>query len=213
MTEVAESDRQMNPVARKSLAAADAADGTERHIAQWRAFFVRRRTFLGLIGGFVLVMVADPTPLLLGTGAAVMACAHLLRLICSGFIDKDSRLVTAGPFAYCRNPLYVGNFLVVIAFALMSGQLIALPIMLLLWLLTHRPTVACEEEILREKFGEEFDEYCDRVPRWIPRFGCNSKADNGDGEFLWSRVIENGEHLNIMSAWILAAMFLVEMVK
>lgn len=213
MTEFAETDNQLNPVARRSLAAADSASGTERHVAQWRAFFVRRRTFLGLIGGFVLVVVADPTPMVLTAGAAIMAAAHVLRLICSGFIDKDSRLITAGPFAYCRNPLYVGNFMVVVAFALMSGQMLALPIMLILWLLTHAPTVACEEEILHEKFGEDFERYRSSVPRWIPRFRRCWPVENEDGEFRWSRVVENGEHLNIISTWIVAAMFFVEMVK
>jgi len=141
----------------------------------------------------------------------MMAAAHLLRLVCSGYLDKDSRLITAGPFAYCRNPLYVGNFLVVAAFALMSGRLIALPVMLLFWMLTHAPTVACEEDILREKFGEQFEEYRRRVPRWLPRL--RAFCGPHEGEFRWARVIENGEHLNILSAWIVAAMFFIEMVK
>jgi protein-S-isoprenylcysteine O-methyltransferase Ste14 len=209
MTDYAETDDQMNPVARRSLAAAHAASGSERAMAQWRAFFVRRRTFLGLVVAFILVLVADPNPLMLYAGAGIMAVAHVLRLVCTGYLDKDARLITAGPFSCCRNPLYVGNCLVVIAFALMSGRLVALPVMLLLWVLTHAPTVSCEEEILREKFGDKFDEYCDRVPRWVPRL----QSCAGEGEFRWSRVIENGEHINLISTWLVAAMFFVEMVK
>ena len=209
MTNYTETENQMNAVARRSLDAADAASGLEKTAAQWRAFFVRRRTFLGLVVAFILVLVADPAPMLLYTGAAIMAVAHVLRVICTGYLDKDVRLITAGPFSYCRNPLYVGNAMVVIAFALMSGQIVALPLMLIMWLLTHSPTVACEEELLREKFGEKFDEYYENVPRWFPRI----TNWVGEGEFRWSRVIENGEHINIISAWILAAMFFVEMVK
>lgn len=211
MTNYADTDSQMNAVARRSLDAADAATGTERFAARWRAFFVRRRTFLGLIVAFILVLVADPTPVLLYAGAAIMAIAHVLRLVCSGYLDKDARLITAGPFSYCRNPLYVGNAMVVIAFALMSGQVIALPVMLVLWLATHRPTVACEEGLLRDNFGEKFEDYCRRVPRWFPRL--RARAGEREGEFRWSRVVENGEHVNVISAWILAAMFFVEMVK
>ncbi|HCA48431.1 MAG TPA: hypothetical protein DEP45_14080 [Armatimonadetes bacterium] len=209
MTNYLGTERQMNAVARRSFEAADAAIGSDRHVAQWRAFFVRRRTFIGLVAAFVLVLFAEPVPELLCAGAGLMASAHLLRLVCAGFLSKDTHLATAGPFAYCRNPLYVGNFLVVIAFALMSGRLIALPIMLLFWVLTHAPTVACEEELLHEKFGEEFEEYRRQVPRW---FGCR-KCATGEGEFRWSRVLENGEHLNILSAWMVAAMFYIEMVK
>lgn len=199
----------MNAVAKRSLDAAEAASGAGRIAARWRAFLVRRRTFLGLVVAFILVLVADPTPLLLYTGAGIMAAAHVLRLVCSGYLEKDARLITAGPFSYCRNPLYIGNAMVVIAFALMSGQLVALPVMLVLWLATHAPTVACEEDLLRDKFGEKFDEYTRSVPRWLPRMS----ACVGEGEFRWSRVVENGEHINILSAWILAAMFFVEMVK
>lgn len=209
MTNYTDTDDQMNAVARRSLAAAEAARGGERAVAQWRAFFVRRRTFLALVAAFVLVLVAEPRPLLLYAGAAIMTAAHALRLICSGYLEKDTRLITAGPFGRCRNPLYVGNFLVVVAFAMMSGRLIALPIMLVFWLLTHAPTVACEEELLREKFGDEFKHYCRTVPRWIP----NHRSWEGEGEFRWRRVVENGEHVNIISAWLLAAMFFVEMVK
>jgi protein-S-isoprenylcysteine O-methyltransferase Ste14 len=208
MTNYADTDN-MNAVAKRSVDDADAASGLERTAARWRAFFVRRRTFLGLVVAFILVLVAEPTPVLLYTGAGIMAAAHMLRFVCSGYIDKDARLITAGPFSYCRNPLYIGNAMVVIAFALMSGQIVALPVMLLLWLVTHAPTVACEEGLLRDKFGEKFEEYTRSVPRWVPRMS----ACGGEGEFRWSRVIENGEHINILSAWILAAMFFVEMVK
>jgi len=98
---------------------------------------------------------------------------------------------------------------VVVAFALMSGRLIVLPVMLLMWVLTHAPTVAAEEEFLRDRFGGEFDSYCRAVPRWWPR----RPAGANGGQFTWRRVIANGEHLNILSAWIVAAMFLVEMVR
>jgi protein-S-isoprenylcysteine O-methyltransferase Ste14 len=209
MSNYIETEDHLNAVARRSIAAAELACGRERSVAQLRAFLVRRRTFLGMMVAFLLVIVATPVPAMLYAGAAMMAAAHVLRLLCSGYIDKDAELATAGPFSWCRNPLYIGNFLVVISFALMSGRALALPVMLLLWLATHAPTVACEEEILREKFGGRFEEYCRRVPRWLPRLGNCA----GEGQFRWSRVIENGEHLNIISAWFLAAMFFVEMVR
>ncbi len=209
MTNCVETDSRMNSATQRSLAAAATASGHERAFARLRAFFVRRRTFLGMIVAFVLVAVAEPTPVLLLAGAALMALAHVLRIVCTGYLNKDETLVTAGPFGWCRNPLYWANFFVVVAFAVMSGRLVALPVMLFLWLVTHAWTVAYEEEFLRDKFGEEFDRYCRRVARWTPRRpNCP-----GTGEFSWHRVIANGEHLNVISAWIVAAMFLVEMVK
>ncbi|MEA3402017.1 MAG: isoprenylcysteine carboxylmethyltransferase family protein [Armatimonadota bacterium] len=210
MTNYAETDSQLNVATQRSLdAAASAAEGYHRMLAHVRAFLVRRRTFLGLLAAFILVAFARPTPALLACGAFIMAAAYLIRLICAGYLDKDKTLVTGGPFGWCRNPLYLANLLVVVAFGLMSGRLIAVPILLLLWLATHAPTVACEEDFLREKFGTKFERYCRQVARWLPK----PPNGTGNGSFCWKRVIDNGEHLNIISAWIVAAMFFIELVK
>jgi len=209
MTNYADTDGQVNVATQQSRLAAANARGHERPVAQIRAFFVRRRTFMGLLAAFALVAIAQPHPGLLYAGLGLMALAHALRVLCTGYLDKDEKLVTCGPFGWCRNPLYIANLMVVVAFTLMSGRLIVLPVMLLMWVLTHAPTVAAEEDFLRERFAGEFDSYCRQVPRWWPR---RPTGANG-GHFSWRRVIINGEHLNILSAWIVAAMFFVEMVR
>ncbi len=208
-TNYAETTGQLNAAQQKSLEALETASGPERMLAELRRFLVRRRTFLGLLAVFVLLFIAEPTPSLMALGAGLMAVAHVLRAVCAGYLDKDERLVTSGPFRYCRNPLYASNLLVVIAFTLMSGRLEALPILVGMWLITHAPTVAYEEEFLRERFGERFDDYCRQVPRWIPRL----PGSCGDDQFCWKRLAANGEHLHIISAWIVAAMFFIELVR
>ncbi len=209
MTNYAETDGQVKVATRETLVAAAGGAGGEGALAQVRAFFVRRRTFLGIVVAFALVVVAEPLPVLLFAGMGVMAIAHTLRLVCAGYLDKDATLVTSEPFGWCRNPLYIANFLVVVAFGLMSGRLVMLPILLVLSLAAHAPTVAGEEEFLRRKFGEEFDRYCERVPRWWPK--RPTRPD--EGGFRWARVVANGEHLNIISVWLMAAMFVIEMVR
>lgn len=212
MTNYAETDSQVTTATPRSADTAVTTGGASDALAGLRAFLIRRRTFLGLLAAFVLMAVADPTPALLAGGAVLMGLAHLLRLICAGYLDKDERLVTGGPFGWCRNPLYLGNLMVVVAFGLMSGRVVALPILALCWAATHAPTVAREEQFLGDKFGHSFERYCRTVPRWLPQrpAGCEREST---GRFCWSRVIANGEHLNIISAWIVVAMFYVELVK
>jgi len=215
MTTSVETNNRSNVATQLSMAAVHNSTGVSRLWGHLRAFLVRRRTFLGLVVAFALVAVADPKlpALLLGTG--VIASGHVLRLVSSGHLDKDETLVTNGPFAWCRNPLYLGNYIVSVGFVAMSGQWLALPIVLLLSIATQVPTVACEEQFLRQKFGAEFERYYKQVPRWVPRApGNNPGRPSGDErKFSWARVHENQEHLNIISAWLVAAMFVVEMVK
>ena len=66
-------------------------------------------TFLGLLAAFALVAIGQPQPGLLFAGMGLMALAHVLRLVCAGYLDKDEKLVTCGPFGWCRNPLYIAN--------------------------------------------------------------------------------------------------------
>ena len=97
-------------------------------------------------------------------------------------------LVTGGLFAHSRNPLYVGNLLLVIGLLLIFNNLWAYLIGLTFAATSYRAIVANEESYLRGRFGEEYEAYCRRTPRWIPRFN-GIRATLAEYEFNWSRVI------------------------
>ncbi len=78
-------------------------------------------------------------------------------------------LVSGGFFAHCRNPLYVGNLLVLLGLFVIWNSTVAYLVAVPFFLVAYSAIVAAEENFLRGKFGEPFDEYCARVPRWIPR--------------------------------------------
>jgi len=215
MTGSVQVNQHKNVATEISYAAVQHSRGLGRLWAYLRAFFVRRRTFLGIVVAFLLLAVAEPKPYLLFAGMGLVIAAHVLRLLSAGYLRKDEALVTSGPFAWCRNPLYVGNYLVSLGFALMSGRWEAILVVLALCTATQAPTVACEEHYLRERFGAQFEAYCRRVPRWLP--ALRGRAAEHPGEpahrFSWGLVVENQEHLNVISAWLIVAMFVVEMVK
>lgn len=103
-------------------------------------------------------------------GYALLIFAALWRVWCLVFIAgvKDGELVTSGPFSVVRNPLYVGTFAGLVGFGC-AVELPALAIALgVLFALLYPAVVANEEQRLRELFGERFDQYCARVPRWVP---------------------------------------------
>ena len=91
------------------------------------------------------------------------------------------RLVTYGAFSWSRNPLYNGNFLIWIGFAVISGVLWFLPIAIVVFALEYSLIVRYEEGVLESTFGEEYLAYKRRTPRWIPR----SVPASASGEYDW----------------------------
>jgi protein-S-isoprenylcysteine O-methyltransferase Ste14 len=83
-------------------------------------------------------------------------------------VREGGSLVTSGPFAYVRNPIYFAMLLLTIATALGLGHLLNLVMAVPLFLAGTELRIMAEEGLLRERFGAEFDDYVRRVKRIIP---------------------------------------------
>lgn len=105
-----------------------------------------------------------------------------LRGYASGYVKKNRELTQTGPYAYSRNPLYLGSIMIAAGFAvaLMSWAVAAM--LIAMFLIIYVPVIASEERFLRSTF-HDFDAYCSRVPRLIPRF-TPAKPPSGDTEVL-----------------------------
>jgi protein-S-isoprenylcysteine O-methyltransferase Ste14 len=84
-------------------------------------------------------------------------------------IDMPRRLVVTGLYRFVRNPMYVGVAWVVLGQAVLFGSRAVAIYVVSLWMLFHLFVIFHEEPVLRRKFGAEYEEYCLRVPRWLPR--------------------------------------------
>ena len=117
-------------------------------------------------------------PIILGlavtiTGQLIRGFTISLAYIVRGGRDKKvyaDNLVTEGIFNHCRNPLYVGNILMLLGVGILSNSWIFLGIFMPLFLFIYQAIVLAEENFLRGKFGSQFDAYCSRVSRWIFNF-------------------------------------------
>jgi protein-S-isoprenylcysteine O-methyltransferase Ste14 len=97
------------------------------------------------------------------------------------------RLVTYGAFAWCRNPLYVGNFLAWMGFTVVSGVFWFLPVAIVVFAIEYTLIVRYEEGVLESIFGEEYLAYKARTPRWFGRPPANSTRGEHDWkEAIWS---------------------------
>ena len=85
-------------------------------------------------------------------------------------LDPPKELVAVGFYRYVRNPMYVGIFLTLIGHFLWFGYWNLLLYTLVVTIAFHLFVTLYEEPTLRKKFGAAYEEYCQRVPRWIPKF-------------------------------------------
>ncbi len=119
-----------------------------------------------------------------GLGLLLLILGEGLRLWGVAVIGKESRtrgsgvkqLVDDGPYAYVRNPLYLGNLLLTLGATCISKLLWMLPIVLILYAVQYVPIVLWEEEILTEQLGQLYADYCKRVARWWPRWQATAKS-------------------------------------
>ena len=79
------------------------------------------------------------------------------------------RFVARGSYRVMRNPMYVGVLALILGQALLLGREVLLGWAAAAWLMFHLFVIFEEEPGLRRRFGGEYEAYCDRVPRWLPR--------------------------------------------
>ena len=139
------------------------------------------------------------------TGEAVRASTIGLQYIVRG--GKDRRvyakdLVTGGVYAHTRNPMYVGNMLILIGLAVASNSWTCVAVVIPVYAFVCAAIVAAEERYLHGRFGVDFDAYCRDVPRWLPRLK-GIRATLAEHSFNWQRVVlkEYGTPVGWTLAW------------
>jgi protein-S-isoprenylcysteine O-methyltransferase Ste14 len=130
----------------------------------------RIRIPLGFLFAAVFLIFARPTLLTLVIGSAIAIVGLAVRAWASGHIRKASTLAISGPYAYTRNPLYLGSFLMGVGFTIAAGVWWLALAFAVLFLGIYFPVMRVEVEDMRRIFGTEFDEYERNVPLFFPRF-------------------------------------------
>lgn len=160
-----------------------------------RAFVFKNRGLLLSLPAFALVKWGKPSAASITAGLPLALAGELIRCWAVGYSGVTTRddvvtapaLVTAGPYARVRNPLYVGNFVTALGFAIAftgkNGRLARLALVggsLAAMCAVYATIVPHEEAFLRAQFGDEFEGYCSRVPRYIP---LREPIEDGRGQW------------------------------
>ena len=134
----------------------------------WSRVAKRVRVPMGFLFAALFLWLARPSLISLAASLLLVVPGLMLRAYASGYVKKNSELTVTGPYGYTRNPLYLGSILIAFGFAgAARSPWIALALVAF-FAIIYVPVIRAEEEFLREAFPE-FDDYCRRVPRLLPR--------------------------------------------
>ena len=175
---------------------------TTRRGGKW---FQRWRVPLGFLIAPIFFLLARPRPVTLAIGAAISLLGLLLRAWASGYLRKNDELATAGPYAYTRNPLYLGSFLVGLGFTIASGRWVLAILFALLFLGIYVPVMRVESATLDELFGHKYRRYAQAVPIFFPRltrYANEGQAASFDAT-LYKRYREYQAAFGFVAAWTL----------
>jgi len=166
----------------------------------------RWRVPLGFACAIVFLYFASPTAWTLIAGAAVALPGLLVRAWASGHLRKNETLATTGPYAYTRNPLYLGSFLLGLGFTIAAGQVLLVIIFVLMLLGIYLPVMRVESATLAMLFGKKYERYAKEVPLLFPRFSPYRRAvDAHFDRKLYLRYREYRAAIGVVIVWTLLA--------
>ena len=166
----------------------------------------RWRVPLGFACAVVFLYFARPTGWTLIAGAAVALPGLLLRAWASGHLRKNETLATTGPYAYTRNPLYLGSFLMGLGFTIAAGQILLTIIFMVMILGIYLPVMRVESATLATLFGKKYERYAKEVPLLFPRLSPYRRAAEASFDRdLYLRYREYRAAVGVLIIWMLLA--------
>jgi protein-S-isoprenylcysteine O-methyltransferase Ste14 len=163
----------------------------------------RLRVPLGYAVGLLVLLLSRPSLESLLLGLPLGVTGEGIRVWASGHIDKTRSLATGGPYAFTRNPLYVGSLLLALALAVALASLWAV-LAVAAYFAAFYPSVIREEEgFLREKFAVEYGDWAVEVPPFLPRLTPGGPRAS---RFQWKRVGRNREWRTAIGFLVVAAL-------
>jgi protein-S-isoprenylcysteine O-methyltransferase Ste14 len=169
----------------------------------------RWRVPLGFLCAVAFIVLARPSPVTLAIGALVSFLGLVIRAWAAGHIRKNEALARSGPYAFTRNPLYLGSFILGLGFTIGSGRWELAIVFAALFLGIYFPVMRVESRTLAEMFGDEYREYALHVPLFLPRltrYDDGIAAPTGFDRSLYLRYREYRAALGLFVAWVTLAL-------
>jgi protein-S-isoprenylcysteine O-methyltransferase Ste14 len=173
------------------------------------AFFARWRVRLGYPLAVVVLLLARPTPKSILTGAIVGTIGLLVRASAAGHLHKQQVLTVTGPYAYTRNPLYLGSFILMIGAAVVANSWPSALILLSYFALFYSFVMRREERELYQHHGDAFQQYARTVPLFLPRLTPAKFSAENLGAFSVAQYRKNREYRAAIGFLLLLLVFVL----
>jgi protein-S-isoprenylcysteine O-methyltransferase Ste14 len=180
-------------------------------MAKWSQIARRIRVPLGFVFAVLYFWLAQPASWSMAAGMIGVVPGLVVRALASGHVRKNESLATSGPYAYSRNPLYLGSLLIGLGFAVAARNLWVGVALVAMFFAIYVPVIRDEELFLRQKFPE-FDEYARQVPRMFPRLAPHSSEEKQEHmSFSWELYWKHREYKALLGALGMMAALVVKM--
>lgn len=171
------------------------------------SFSTRWRVRAGYPAALVYLWLAHPTRPSLAVGAAIAVLGLLLRGAAAGHLRKREALATSGPYAWTRNPLYLGSALLAGGLLVAGRTWLGAALVVAYFAVFYPAVMRHEEQELRAQYGPVFDDYSGRVPLFWPRPPRDRAGESV--RFSWQRYLQNREYeatLGVLAGLLLLAL-------
>jgi len=183
--------------------------------ADWSRIARRIRVPMGFVFAGVYIWLARPTFVSMAWSLLLVLPGLWLRGYAAGYVKKNAELTMTGPYAYTRNPLYLGSMLIAFGFAAASKSIVIVLLLAVLFAIIYIPVIHSEEAFLRSRFAD-FDAYAASVPRLVPRLRPVSVAtrepERSAGSFSFPLYRKHREYNALMGATAIYAVLALRIV-
>jgi protein-S-isoprenylcysteine O-methyltransferase Ste14 len=156
-------------------------------------FFVRWRVRLGYPLAIAVLYFSWPTPRSIFLGALAGVIGLWVRSYAAGYLHKQEVLTVTGPYAYTRNPLYLGSAILALGAGLATRSWKSALILMVYFAVFYSMVMRREEKELRLRHGASFEEYARAVPLFIPRLTAAKVPGDSAGSFSLAQYKKNHE--------------------
>jgi len=178
-------------------------------MSSWSEVVRNNRVLLGFVLAAVYLWRAQPDWHSLLVGSILILPGLALRAVASGHLRKNTEITATGPYAYVRNPLYLGSLILAAGFIVAARDWWVAGIVLVFFLAVYLPVILSEEAWLRANFAE-FEEYARRVPRLWPHFRREGAAP---GSFSRELYLQHREYNALLGAVAMLAVLVVKLLR
>jgi len=180
-------------------------------MSDWSRIAIRSRIPLGFLFAAGYLWLAHPTWTTLAAGCVFIFAGLMVRAAAAGHIRKNAQLATSGPYAYTRNPLYMGSILIAIGFIVAARNWWIAIATAIMFVMIYLPVIRVEEAYLRSAFSE-YPEYAAHVPRlWFRVIPYRSSADTGAPVFSRELYMGHREYNAVIGSLLMLGALILKM--